>query len=191
VYPADSVADAPSQQANEKPRPRFDDHPLAIALRTGAASATGLAGVLLEYNVHDRLVLNAGVGTNLLGISSAVGARVRPVIGASGNRKQLHAFVVEASLSRSGYQGDWIADLFFCDDRCVQPRYVGWAQAELGWEARIGHWQLQTTLGAAFLLGNPQFSCRHDGFDSPANCGSSEAVTRVLFTQTIGAGYAF
>ncbi|MEO6599753.1 MAG: hypothetical protein ABIQ16_07765, partial [Polyangiaceae bacterium] len=184
------VADAPSQEAGEVPRPRFDDHPLAIELRTGAATATGLLGVVLEYNVHDRLAFNAGVGTNLLGLSSSVGARVRPVIGASGNRKQLHAFVVETSLSRSAYLGDWIAG-FPCDDHCIQPRYVGWAQAELGWEARIGHWQLQTTLGAAFLLGNPQFSCRQDGFDSPANCASSGGVTRVLFTQTIGAGYAF
>lgn len=188
LYPAGPATETPSERV---PRPRFDDRPLAFELRTGAASATGLVGIVLEYNVHDRLALNAGVGTNLLGISSAVGARVRPMIGASSNGKQLHALVLEATLSRSAYEGGWAAEQLFCEDRCMQPRYVGWAQAELGWEARIGRWQLQTTVGAAFLIGNPQFSCRHDGIDSPAYCGSSQNVARVLFTQTIGAGYAF
>lgn len=188
MYPAGPVAETPNEQAS---RPRYDDHPFAVELRTGAASATGLVGVVFEYNAHDRLVLNAGVGTNLLGISSAVGARVRPVIGASSNGKQLHALVLEATLSRSAYLGDWAAEEFFCDNRCTLPRYVGWAQAELGWEGRIGHWQLQTTVGAAFMLGHPQFSCRHDGIDSAANCSSSQTLTRVLFTQTLGVGYAF
>jgi hypothetical protein len=187
VYPVDAN-EAPSVVANDDAsRPRFDDHPLALELRLGAAAATGVLGVVLEYNVHDRLALNAGVGTNLLGLSNSVGARVRPWVLASGNRKQLHALVLEGSLSRSVYAGEWGGGIL-CEDRCTQPRYVAWAQGELGWEARFGQWQVHTSLGAASLLGDPQFSCAHGQAD-PDHCGSR--VARVLFSQTIGVGYAF
>ncbi|HKO54092.1 MAG TPA: hypothetical protein VJV79_40565 [Polyangiaceae bacterium] len=187
VYPV--VADEePSVAANdEAPRPRFDDHPLAIEVRTGAAAATGLLGAVLQYSVHDRLLVNAGVGTNLLGISSSLGVGVRPLVVASGNRKQLHAMILETSLSRSAYVGE-LGGAFFCETGCVRPRYVAWAQAEVGWQARFGRWQIQTSLGAATLLGKPQFSCTPSQAD-PDDCGT--AVTRVLMTQTIGFGYAF
>jgi hypothetical protein len=186
VYPV-AADDARELVADDDvSRARFDDHPFAIELRTGAGAATGLAGFVLEYNVHDRLVLNAGLGTNLLGISSSVGARARPIVGASSNRKQLHALILETSLSRSASTGEPAGDIFFCDDRCIQPQHVSWVQAEAGWEARFGHLQIQTSLGAAFLLGNPNFSCAVSQYS-----GCSSSVARILFTQTFGIGYAF
>jgi hypothetical protein len=190
IYPA-TAGGTPADREEHAPRPRFDQRPLSVWQRIGAAASTGLVGMVLEYNLHDRLALNVGIGTNLLGLSSAVGARVRPLVVASSNHEQLHALTFESSLSRSAYRGDGPGGIL-CDDGCMRSEYVAWAQTEVGWEARFGrHWQVQTSLGAAYLLGNPQFSCVNSQHD-PARCASPRAPDlRVLFSQTLGVGYAF
>jgi len=191
IYPVTEDNDAPSLAgAEEAARPRFDDHPFVIQLRTGAASATGLMGAVVEYDLHDRLAVDAGLGTNALGLSTALGLRVRPFVGATANRRQLHALVIETSLSRSAYAGNLDVLCYDGYDGCNRLQYVLWLQAEIGWEARFGQWVVQTSLGAASLLGDPQFRCRASSSGS-ADCAPRSASVRVLFSQTIGFGYAF
>ena len=191
IYPAGANGAPLAVGEEEAPRARFDDHSLSVWQRTGAAASTGLVGMLLEYNLHDRLALNVGIGTNGLGLSSAVGVRVRPLVFASSNREHLHAVVLESALSRSAYRGAGVGDIL-CSERCMRPEYVAWVQTELGWEARFGgHWQVLASFGAAFLLGNPRFSCANSEND-PAYCASPRSADfRVLFSQTLGVGYAF
>ena len=59
---------------------KFSDRPLMIQLRGGIDTLVGLFGLTASYDVHNRLALGAGLGTNAAGLQLAVFARVRPLM---------------------------------------------------------------------------------------------------------------
>ncbi|MEO6598256.1 MAG: hypothetical protein ABIQ16_00175, partial [Polyangiaceae bacterium] len=122
--------------------PDFTTRRFVLQARTGIATSVGFFGVLGEFNLHDRLAINAGVGTNFYGWSPAFGVRLRPIIFTSNigtRRGAVYAITLEGSLSRAAY-GDPPRFVAYCIEACHPPpphletRYVSWGQIELGVE---------------------------------------------------------
>ena len=181
----------------EAPEPTFTARRFVLQLRSGVATNVGFVGALAEVNLHDRLALNAGIGTNFYGLSSAFGVRLRPLIFTSspGTRVPIvWALTLEGSLSRGAVGQQPSID--FCIEECparssVVTRSVNWGQLELGAEMRAGPYQFLGSLGWARILGQPRFTCVYDNTGRAFDCTDEQRVRSRTFVVTFAAGYAF
>jgi hypothetical protein len=175
----------------------FTARRFVLQLRSGVATSVGFVGTLAEFNVHERLALNAGFGTNFYGLSSAFGVRLRPLIFSSSSATRAPsawAVTLEGSLSR-GAVGEQ-PDLAFCIEECaarssVVTRSVNWGQLEVGAEMRAGHYQFLGSLGWARILGNPRFTCVYDNTGTAFDCTNEQRLRSRTVVLTFAAGYAF
>ena len=182
---------------SELAEPDFTSHRFGLQLRSGVATSVGFVGALAEFNLHDRLAVNAGVGTNFYGLSSAFGVRLRPLIFRSSaltRMPMVWALTLEGSLSR-GAVGEQ-PDLAYCIEECVArssvvTRSVNWGQIEVGAEMRAGHYQFLGSLGGAVILGSPRFTCVHDATGAAFDCTDEQRVRSRTFVLTFAAGYVF
>jgi hypothetical protein len=191
-----AAADAPATE------PDFTTRRFVLQLRTGLATSVGFVGALGEFNLHDRLAINAGVGTNFYGLSSAVGLRLRPIIFSSSigtTHGAAYAITLEGSLSRAAFGEQPRLDLSYCLEECPSPsprlqtRYVSWGQLELGVEMRAAErYQFLGSLGWSKMLGSPTFTCVSDATGERRNCADDDTrITRRVFVITFAVGYAF
>ena len=174
---------------------KFSDRPLMIQLRGGIDTLVGLFGLTASYDVHNRLALGAGLGTNAAGLQLAVFARVRPLIWENGRTGTLRALAFEGSFSTgptyyrpidfllgSGTESGLSGTLHWSR--------VSWIQGEVVYEVR-------TMSGFSFTVGagmavpvdsrGPWCVDELKGWCS-TNASSSP---QVLPTVTGGIGYAF
>ena len=204
VYPVGekNPEPAPAPPTAEAERePNFSDHPFTLQVRSGFATSVGFIGALAELNVHDRLAINAGLGTNFYGASPAVGVRLRPLVFSSGvgtTRPIEYAVTIEGSASRAAFGEQPSLGLLPCIEQCTEPssklvtRVVSWGQLELGGELRAaGHYQLLGSFGWAKMLGNPRFDCVQTSTGERFDCSGDSSVTRQVFVMTWAFGYAF
>ena len=190
-----AVASGPLQT-----EPDFTTRRFVLQARTGLATSVGFVGVLGELNVHDRLAVNAGVGSNFYGWSPAFGVRLRPIIFTSqiGTRSRAaYAITLEGSLSRSAF-GQRPSMVAYCIEECptpaphLQTRYVSWGQIELGVEMRAAQrYQVTGSLGWAKMLGKPQFNCIRETTGEHFDCSHDTRITPRVFVITFAVGYAF
>lgn len=186
--------DAPENEAG------FTTRRFVLQTRTGFATSVGFVGVLAELNLHDRLAINAGIGSNFYGWSPAFGVRVRPIVVTSniGTRRSVaFALTLEGSLSRAAF-GEQPRIGVYCIEECrpppprLQTRYVSWGQLELGFEMRAAeHYQFLGSLGAAKMLGEPRFTCTWQTTMESFDCTTDTRITPRVFVLTFAVGYAF
>lgn len=181
----DAALDRPHELANEatgvrigQPRPvhvldpKFTSRRIQVQFQTGVGTSVGEAGVIAEYNLHDRLALGGGVGTNIVGVEVSAHARARPLIGTTDSGR-LHALTLQSALALGQYKK--LGDVVW--SQCDEPRYcplgpspewVAWLQFELGWETRASNGFLfRVSAGYAFAINSPNWRCTIEGKASP------------------------
>lgn len=193
---AERVIDEP---VTKKQVRSFSKKPFFFGPRFGYGTTTGLAGVVAEYSVVDRLALGAGIGANGAGLEYEAHARFRALtwITPSG---RLHAFTFEPAFSRSRYDSFTDMSLGLCEgdpadphDNCYNPRHAAkwasWAALEAGWETRSkSGFSVGLAMGFAFLLGDPP-GCVIKGSAVPCGYGDSAATTLPTFSATLGQAF--
>lgn len=179
--------------------PSFTARRFVLQARTGIATSVGFVGVLGEVNLHDRLAVNAGVGTNFYGWSPAFGVRLRPLLFTSkvGTRRDaIYAITLEGSLSRAAY-GEPPKLPVYCIEACqpsprLETRYVSWGQVELGFEMLAAErYQFLGSFGWSKMLGDPSFSCVREATGERFDCSHDTRITPHVFVISFAAGYAF
>ena len=200
VYSVTERTAAASSSVTPQTEPDFTTRRFVLQARTGIATSVGFVGVLGELNLHDRIAINAGVGTNFYGWSPAFGVRLRPITFTSNigtRRGAAYAFTLEGSLSRAAY-GEQPRMVAYCIEVCQPPpahletRYVNWGQIELGFELRAAErYQILGSLGWSKMLGKPAFTCVRETTGESFDCSHDTRITPRVFVITFAVGYAF
>ncbi len=171
---------------------RFDDRPLSLQLRLGAATIVGEIGIVAEYDISDRLNVGLGIGTNTSGPMPGAHVRLRPLVFRDDRGSVAHAVVGEAGVS-VGYYDPGILTFNFDVDHPDPPKYVPklvvWWQLEAGWEARWATGLLvRSTIGVAQCFVNPTLQYSYQGKQYTTN---GDGAPPRAFVATLATGYAF